>query len=120
MTVIEVWRTGRQRKKVVKYKSREEKERIMVNKKKLGTEKIFIDNDPIWEERKTKILEKARELRMTVAVVRIGYSKVSNENEKWIWNEGDASWFRKKRKGIKANGVRMKLGKSVLENVKRM
>lgn len=61
-----MWRTGKEKNKIVVIcRSREEKERVMKNKKKLETQRIFIDNDLTWKERRVKenVLEKAREVK---------------------------------------------------------
>lgn len=98
--VLEVWRTGKEKKKIVEeYGSRGDKERIMETKKRLGAHRVFIDNDLTWKKRRTKerILEKARELKAKGMRVKIGYNKVSSEKEDWIWSEREKKWFQKEK-----------------------
>lgn len=73
------------------------KKKIMRNKSKLGRERIYIDNDLTWNERRVreKVLEKARELRKLGKRFRIGFNKVSTEEEEWIWSKKEQRWFQK-------------------------
>lgn len=93
-----MWRLGNRGKKIVAVcRKEEEKELIMRNKKKLGSEKIYIDNDLTRGERRIreKVLEKARVLRREGKRVRIGFNKVTTEDEEWIWCRREQTWFRK-------------------------
>lgn len=106
--ISETWRTGKERRLVVaKCRTREEKEKIMENKRKLGMERVFIDNDLAWKERrvKVKILEKAREIKRKGKKVKIGYNKVISDREVWFWNERENKWFQKKRDAEESSKV---------------
>lgn len=74
----------------------EEKEKVMINKKKLEGTEIFINEDLTWLERKVreKVRGKARELREEgKAAVIIRQRKVKTEEGTWTWSEKKERWF---------------------------
>ena len=67
----------------------EKKKEIMVNKKNLGSEKVFIDDDMTWKEREIqgKIRELAKKKKQEGCEVKVSYMKMYL-NGKWLkWNE---------------------------------
>lgn len=63
--INDVWTTGKAKKIIVtKCESGEEKERITKNKSKIGEEKVYIDNDLTWNER--RIREKVIKLKRKI------------------------------------------------------
>lgn len=78
-------------------KDEKEKTNIMRNKSKIGRERVFIDNDLSWDERiiRGKVLEKARELRGKGKRIKVGFNKITTEEEEWMWNKREDKWFRK-------------------------
>lgn len=76
--------SGDSKKRIItKCKNEEEKGLIIKNRRKLGNERVYIDNDLTWNERRIrkKILEKARELKKQGKRVKIGYHKVKSEEK---------------------------------------
>lgn len=93
---VQTWATGKEKTIVAaKCRNKEDKEKIMENKKKLGKDRIYVDKDLIWNKRKMgeKVVELARHLRTTEKRVRKGYNNVSGENEEWIWNKKVKKYF---------------------------
>lgn len=72
----------------------------MNNKKKIGSERVYIDNDLTWKERRVneKVMEKHRELRRNGQGAKMIHNKVINVKEIWTWSERTwGKWFRKQK-----------------------
>lgn len=71
----------------------------MKNKRKIGNERVFIDNDLSLRERKIreKVLKEARELKSKGEFWRIGFNKVIGKNEDLILSEKDEQWLQKRK-----------------------
>lgn len=80
----------------------EQKTSIMKNKKKLRQEKerIFINNDTTWLERRSKeeVKRKADELKNQGRNCKISHNKIITDQEEMFWNERQERWFRKEKK----------------------
>jgi len=74
---------------IIRMDSWERKEEIMRRKKKLGSRKIYIDNDLSQEERKVqrKLREIARDERADGKRARVGYRRIDIEGQMYIWSE---------------------------------
>lgn len=98
--LVEVWRVGEGRERIVaRCRNEEEKERIMRNKKNLGRERVFIENDLTYKERRMRerAVEKARDLRKQGLKVKAGMNKVFGEKDDWVWDNKEEKWFQKRR-----------------------
>ncbi|EZA53829.1 hypothetical protein X777_06703 [Ooceraea biroi] len=73
---------------IVKIESEEEKQDILANKNRLKGDRIFVEHDLTWEERKRQeeIKKWAIEQRYKGKEIKIGFGKVRVEG-KWIWWE---------------------------------
>lgn len=76
---------------IIRLKSGEDKERIMQNKNKLAGSKIFIEHYRSFEERKRQeeIAIWAKEQKERGHQVRIGFGKISYNNEWFRWENRD-------------------------------
>lgn len=82
---------GKSKKEIalVELKDWKAKQKIMIEKNKLGERKIYIDHDLTKKERKVQrmIIERAREERVKGRKVKVGYRKLIIDGTQFIWNE---------------------------------
>jgi len=73
----------------VKLSTQEEKEQIMANKRKLGNEKIFIEQERTREEREVQraIVQYARKLKEKGKDVKIKFKRIEVDGKWYRWNE---------------------------------
>jgi hypothetical protein len=83
--------SGRQDKEVVivEMDCWESKEKIMKEKKKLGSRKIYIEHDMSFEDREIQrwIRNLAKKEKMVGNEVKIGYKKLEIQGKKFVWCE---------------------------------
>jgi len=74
---------------IIQMGSWERKEEIMRKKKKLGSRKIYIDNDLIQEEKEVqrKLRVVARGERTKGRKTKVGYRRIEIEGQLYVWNE---------------------------------
>lgn len=96
---MEIWITGGDKSKIAKCGSRMEKEKIMENKKKLGTERKYIDNGLAWKEARIReeVIKKKKEMRGRGVRTRVVFNKVSMDEGEWTWSEKEKWVFKAKR-----------------------
>lgn len=74
---------------IAQLESIEKKKEVMINKKNIGDERVFIDDDLTWKEREiqSKIREIAKKKRQEGREVKVSYMKMIVDG-KWLkWNE---------------------------------
>lgn len=83
-------------------RSKEEKDGVMENKKKLKGSEFYVDNDLTYKERRNKeeLWKLAKKYREQGKIVKIGYNKLIIEEEEFKWDEWKGELF---RKGYKAS-----------------
>lgn len=81
-------------------RSKEEKNRIMENKKKLKREKFYVDNDLTYKKRRNKeeLWKIAKKYREQGKIVKISYNKLIVDEEVCKWDEWKGELFRRSYK----------------------
>ncbi|KAK4886561.1 hypothetical protein RN001_002832 [Aquatica leii] len=76
----------------------EDKQKMMVEKKKLRNTRIYISHDLTWEERRVQkeIMNIAVEKRTEGKRVWVGYRKIEIDGDKYIWNDRDRGLSRER------------------------
>lgn len=98
--VVDMWHVRIRKERIVaRCKDLENKEKMMKNKKLLGKEQVFIDNDLTFNERRMRerVVNIARRLKKEGLKVKAGFNKVYGENCDWIWSVRENKWFRKEK-----------------------
>lgn len=104
--IEKIWRIKTNKSSLVgiQCESEEKRGEILRNKKRLGDQKIFIEEDLTWKERRNKeiVREKARELRAQgKEAIIIKNRKVRTEEGTWTWSERKEKWFLNKEQKMR-------------------
>lgn len=95
----DMWRTGDRKMIIIAVcRSKEEKEKIMRSESKLGRERIFIDNDLTWNERKIREKLEGKEIKLGQVLIKCRPKKKNEFGIRENRNGFKNRWQTKKEK----------------------